>query len=1407
MPTFKEVIDRIQKTAAQTYQGEPSRIERDARTTQSAIQDHIGRWLWELLQNCDDSEASKVFIAASREEKACFVADNGRGFRAESIESIRGAHFSDKKGGGTIGRKGVGFKAVYHLTQSPKIVLVDGEGVEFNPDRCQQWMKQKSFKSKYNPYHWIPFLIRWDELVKCFPSLQQLSGEYKTVVILPYKEEGIHQDVVKELEELQPHFMLTFRHLQSIHIVTDGRLRQLTISPKQGATNAHWGERTITDSGQQTTFRVMEQLIASKDIPKEHLKNLDEDSKNFILQGGVSLLVAAPVKERNVNPFENYPSIHVFYPTKQPSPVPLLLHAEFLVKSDRTALLPIENTPLNNWIAQQLAKLVVNFVDNAYSREIPSHYLTLLTPNQRMDDDAECIWEYIKSEARQSLKLPDCKGQKRLPLQSAIFISGSCTDHKRAREILEGTNYKKELVHATVDSNARAMATLRALEVQAMNDEEVISCIRKHAPQKASDYEWLWVCWQWVSRWLQKDYWGRREEVRTIPLIPVNGQVYSYKDLEKVVFALPGKGSDDLPDWLPLYIVDTGFAEKLANASNNEEQLVNALKLEAFCDDKLIKALEQAISDYWENEHDHDHYRFIRFILERAKLHGWQADLSKLGDCPVPAYEVTNPRETRPVPAQWVYFGEEWGNGELEEFYKESSNVYFLRADEFLRGINDEKERERIKDFLQRIGVKPFPIVAYRWVDASEVGQQKECSDEWREYFKNQQRDSTRYEKVQIMYLDGVEIEKLEYDRSIYLTMIVAKNWNSYYANNSRSEYKYFYYSPQIKNIDACWWYDLRHKLCLPLKGRYWRNKRIPLSRCWLPDQETEKTLGDFLPVIDLSQFGDEQTQREIRDWLIREVGVRTQRTELTEDDWYQIIAHHLPAQVSEEKANQSEECRKQAYNCYKAFLDWAQDKQKVDQKFKKCKFLCRYQGQYTYKNSDKCVIYFDDDHKRTQHFMDTICVFDLPSNYRSIAEKHFGIVPVSKAIKREIIYSDQRKPLDERYREQVNRVLPYIYAVRCHEAPKNAEETLKKLKNLEFYIEDSLGERLSLEGYTKEVSDIEWACEEIKQNGKILIYLRQAQEHSIASAIAEALGVPTQADFYENLLRTQGEEDIKKRLFEKGLNPSDVEDALNRWRDNEQLEHIGSEQQERTSESLASTDTIQNWSEELLSSSAKPGEVSVRHTHESKPIGGTTVGGSLRGGGEASPQSETPASGRDKGGELRLVDPENCSYDVKYGGSENLPPKEFSDYGTRVSDAPSPFHLTPEQRALVEQTGRQLVLRYLREQGYEVEEQPTSQPGYDILAKKEGQEYHIEVKAHIRKAGTVTLTMREYNEYASQQGYRWQLWNVEDLEAGKTPMITIYTHIPIEALEAQSLKVNLRRCLGLSADEREKAP
>ncbi len=92
---------------------------------------------------------------------------------------------------------------------------------------------------------------------------------------------------------------------------------------------------------------------------------------------------------------------------------------------------------------------------------------------------------------------------------------------------------------------------------------------------------------------------------------------------------MPGEGSDDLPDWLPLYIVDSGFAERLANAHEHAEQLMERIETGRIDEDKLLEALKHAISVYWEDEHDHDHYRFIRFIFERAKLHGWESDLSR----------------------------------------------------------------------------------------------------------------------------------------------------------------------------------------------------------------------------------------------------------------------------------------------------------------------------------------------------------------------------------------------------------------------------------------------------------------------------------------------------------------------------------------------------------------------------------------------------------------------------------------------------------------------------------------------------------------------------------------------------------------------------------------------------------
>lgn len=95
-----------------------------------ATKDHVGRWLFELLQNSDDSKASEVLIIIDKD--TIYVADNGHGLKPIAVRAICGTDFSDKTTG-TIGRKGVGFKSVYEVSQNPQVLTVDGEGIEFSP--------------------------------------------------------------------------------------------------------------------------------------------------------------------------------------------------------------------------------------------------------------------------------------------------------------------------------------------------------------------------------------------------------------------------------------------------------------------------------------------------------------------------------------------------------------------------------------------------------------------------------------------------------------------------------------------------------------------------------------------------------------------------------------------------------------------------------------------------------------------------------------------------------------------------------------------------------------------------------------------------------------------------------------------------------------------------------------------------------------------------------------------------------------------------------------------------------------------------------------------------------------------------------------------------------------------------
>jgi len=122
---------------------------------------------------------------------------------------------------------------------------------------------------------------------------------------------------------------------------------------------------------------------------------------------------------------------------------------------------------------------------------------------------------------------------------------------------------------------------------------------------------------------------------------------------------------------------------------------------------------------------------------------------------------------------------------------------------------------------------------------------------------------------------------------------------------------------------------------------------------------------------------------------------------------------------------------------------------------------------------------------------------------------------------------------------------------------------------------------------------------------------------------------------------------------------------------------------------------------------------------------------------------------------------------------------------------------LTDAEKSELEEAGRVFAARELESMGFSVEKMPQRNPGFDLRAKKKGGELRVEVKAHSGRATVVDVTHREYREYLDQQGYRWELWNVEHLaENDAIPvLITRYDTVPDDALDTRTFRVDLKKC------------
>lgn len=819
--SIEKAIEEFRRKRLGVYRADPEDIERNTGGAERVTKDHVGRWLYELLQNCDDAKASEVWIIV--DEDVLYVADNGLGLKAASVRAICGTDLSDKTTG-TIGRKGVGFKSVYEVTRNPQVLTVNGEGIEFSPEKTKAWLRENGLDESYVPYQWIPFSAQWEKIHKQDPQLQLLRERgCKTVVRLPGLSQQARQKVEQLLREWPPHALFSFRHLKQI--TAPG----LDISLSSGG-KVVW---SLQDSRAKTPieWRVS---METEHPPTDLMDVLSVKERQAISTDGVSFLIAAPLENAYVVPTNEYLPVHVFYPTEQRGVVRMLLHAEFLVKSDRTALVPIDSNPFNMWVADRLAYNICKFVNDSFHSKSPSRNIALLLPFEERASHpvAEILWRSITDKVKTDLRLADFDARQQITVDRARLISVSVhTD--LARTLLEFTALREHLLHPAFDSDREARKSLKELGCNEISDQDLMKIIADSADSLSAENDWIWVCWKWLASWTDR---GSNEEARkrrlkqasSLPIVPIDGNLVKASDLkDQIVTWKQDTAVSTLPDWLPLTFVDNWFRDLLEKEAEQESlvrKLCKSLGIEKPSPDVVQRSVGKAIKRYWQNG-DGDAGRFLRYIMAQD-WHETSEALPSLHGCPIPLSKPT--QGTHWAEASCTYFGREWGNDLLANLYDGITTVAFAANE-----ATATEEITKLELVLEWLGVAHCP----RIMDVQQNAYTRQMSkgtDPWSQYLCTVKDSFGRsVERVgTVSEMEHLGIESLDETQGVILIRLVTVYWNVYYLNRAeviaegRLSRERNYRSWRVK---AKWWFELCERLSL--SRRDVRGGHIALSK------------------------------------------------------------------------------------------------------------------------------------------------------------------------------------------------------------------------------------------------------------------------------------------------------------------------------------------------------------------------------------------------------------------------------------------------------------------------------------------------------------------------------------------------------------------------------------------------
>ncbi len=412
--TTGNLIDDIRVANLNVYRASPSRLREDVGSEAEIAHDYQGRLIYELLQNADDAMGGGASGHVDRirfrvTDDALLVMNTGRPLTDADVRGLTSTGASSKtgpiEGGGraSIGHKGMGFKSILEITDRPEIYsstyafVLDGErALPAVNDVLAQLGEPLSSR--------VPTMrFPWAEEALPESWLSAADDGFNVLFRFPWKA-GIDRDKVANLTEsllaLPATTILFLKNLEivEIEVETSAVSKRVSWSVRRD----HWTldgwtpSEGLTESG---LYQVWIQSDGDNDIWCFLLEHEDRivigshrGGLNDYAWAGVDLSevsVAALITGGETDELPTaWRRFHVFLPTHEVSPYPLLVNGAFATDLSRQEIpvLP-EDEDYNHALITSAADVLVRRLLPAVSAHgggIESA-LRLLSRDQRQD--------------------------------------------------------------------------------------------------------------------------------------------------------------------------------------------------------------------------------------------------------------------------------------------------------------------------------------------------------------------------------------------------------------------------------------------------------------------------------------------------------------------------------------------------------------------------------------------------------------------------------------------------------------------------------------------------------------------------------------------------------------------------------------------------------------------------------------------------------------------------------------------------------------------------------------------------------------------------------------------------------------------------------------------------------------